>query len=136
MISADVAHGIHPNYAGKYDSAHGVVLNHGPAVKINASQRYASDSESASFFKWLCNKAEVPVQEFVMRSDMVCGSTIGPLTASKLGVKTVDVGVPVLAMHSIRETGGSRDTYLLYLALSEFTRTRYIRIKHNGRLTR
>ncbi|MEE4355493.1 MAG: M18 family aminopeptidase [Desulfococcaceae bacterium] len=120
MISADDAHGIHPNYAGKYDSQHGPILNRGPVIKFNAGRRYATDSESAALFRHLCMKAGVPVQEFVMRADMVCGSTIGPIAATQIGIKTVDVGIPVFAMHSIRETAGARDAYFLFQVLCEF----------------
>ncbi len=120
MISADDAHGLHPNYAAKYDSHHGPVLNRGPVIKFNAAQRYATDSESAALFRHLCMKAGVPVQEFVMRADMTCGSTIGPIVSAQMGVKTVDVGVPIFAMHSIREMAGARDSYFLYLVLCEF----------------
>ena len=118
MISADDAHGLHPNYAAKYDPDHGPLLNRGPVIKINASQRYASDSETAAEFRRLCQKAGVPVQDFVVRSDMACGSTIGPLTATQIGVKTVDIGVPIFAMHSIREMAGAQDSLWLYQVLS------------------
>ena len=120
MISVDNAHGIHPNYADKHDQNHGPILNHGPVVKVNANQRYASNSETSALFKHLCELADVPVQSFVVRSDMGCGSTIGPLTASELGVKTVDVGVPTFAMHSIRELAGRWDAFYLYRALIQF----------------
>ena len=120
MISADNAHGVHPNYADKHDSNHGPLLNSGPVIKVNANQRYASNSETGSFFKHLCELADVPVQSFVVRSDMACGSTIGPITASEIGVKTVDVGVPTFAMHSIRELAGRWDTYYLYRVIKQF----------------
>ncbi len=120
MISADNAHGIHPNYADKHDENHGPILNNGPVIKINANQRYASNSETSALFKHLCELADVPVQSFVVRSDMACGSTIGPITASELGVKTVDVGVPTFAMHSIRELAGRWDAFYLYRALKQF----------------
>lgn len=120
LISADDAHGVHPNHAGKSDPEHQPLLNGGPVIKVNASHRYASNSETAARFRALCQTAEVPVQEFVMRSDLACGSTIGPLTEARIGVATVDVGVPIWAMHSIRETGGSRDTHYLYRALRPF----------------
>ncbi|GBC61709.1 M18 family aminopeptidase [Desulfonema ishimotonii] len=119
MISADDAHGVHPNYAAKSDPGHGPLLNHGPVIKINASQRYASDSETVAAFRHLCRRADVPVQDFVMRSDLACGSTIGPLTATRIGVKTVDVGVPIFAMHSVREMAGSRDGFYLFRALGQ-----------------
>jgi aspartyl aminopeptidase len=122
MISADDAHGIHPNYAGKYDGNHGPVLNRGPVVKINAGQRYATGSETAAVFRRIAGRLGVPLQEFVMRSDLACGSTIGPITATRIGVKTIDVGVPIFAMHSIRETAGVRDGYDLFRVLQEFFR--------------
>jgi aspartyl aminopeptidase len=120
LISADNAHGIHPNYADKHDDNHGPVLNQGPVIKINANQRYASNSETSAIFRNLCNQADVPVQSFVVRSDMGCGSTIGPLTAAKTGVRTIDVGVPTFAMHSIRELAGRWDGYYLFRALREY----------------
>ena len=120
MISADNAHGVHPNYADKHDSNHGPILNNGPVIKVNANQRYASNSETGAMFKHLCELADVPVQSFVVRSDMACGSTIGPITASEIGVKTVDVGVPTFAMHSIRELAGRWDAFYLYRAFKQF----------------
>jgi len=120
MISADNAHGVHPNYADKHDDNHGPIINQGPVIKTNANQRYASNSETAAIFRHLCKKADVPVQSFVVRSDMACGSTIGPITATEIGVKTLDVGVPTFAMHSIRELAGYWDAYYLYRVLKEF----------------
>ena len=120
MISADNAHGIHPNYADKHDANHGPILNNGPVIKVNANQRYASNSQTGALFKHLCDLADVPVQSFVVRSDMACGSTIGPITASGIGVKTVDIGVPTFAMHSIRELAGRWDAYYLYRVLKQF----------------
>lgn len=120
LISADNAHGIHPNYPDKHDSNHGPVINQGPVIKTNANQRYASNSETSAMFRNLCDQADVPVQSFVVRTDMACGSTIGPLTASGIGVKTIDVGVPSFAMHSIRELAGRWDGYYLYRALREY----------------
>ncbi|MDD2223172.1 MAG: M18 family aminopeptidase [Pseudomonas sp.] len=120
LISADNAHGIHPNYADKHDSNHGPLLNKGPVIKVNANQRYATTSETSSFFKLLCQQAEVPVQSFVTRSDLGCGSTIGPITASQLGIQTIDIGVPTFAMHSIRELAGSKDLSYLITALQAF----------------
>ncbi len=120
MISVDNAHGVHPNYTDKYDNNHGPVLNGGPVIKINANQRYATNSQTAAYFRSLCQKANLPVQTFVVRSDMACGSTIGPLTAAAIGVKTLDVGAPTLAMHSIRELAGRHDAYNLYTLLREF----------------
>jgi len=120
FISMDNAHGVHPNYADKSDPSHSIQLNHGPVIKINANQRYATNSFSNASFQMLAKEVGVKTQEFVMRSDMACGSTIGPLIASQLGVRTVDVGAPSLAMHSIRELTGSQDPYLLYQPILHF----------------
>lgn len=114
LISADNAHAEHPNYPQKHDEKHAPKLNAGPVIKINNNQRYATNSITSSFFRHLCNSHQIPVQTFVTRSDMGCGSTIGPLTAGKIGVKTVDIGLPTWGMHSIRETAGTKDlTYLV-----------------------
>ncbi|WP_043309454.1 M18 family aminopeptidase [Pseudomonas sp. ML96] len=120
LVSADNAHGVHPNYADKHDGNHGPKLNAGPVIKVNSNQRYATNSETAGFFRYLCLTEEVPVQSFVVRSDMGCGSTIGPITASQLGVRTVDIGLPTFAMHSIRELAGSHDLAHLVRVLSAF----------------
>jgi aspartyl aminopeptidase len=120
LVSADNAHGVHPNYEGKHDANHGPKLNAGPVIKVNSNQRYATNSETAGFFRYLCLTEEVPVQSFVVRSDMGCGSTIGPITASQLGVRTVDIGLPTFAMHSIRELAGSHDLAHLVRVLSAF----------------
>ncbi len=109
LISVDNAHGAHPNFMEKYDQEHLPLLNKGPVIKWNANQRYATDTVTGGFFRALCRRAGTDAQDFVMRNDMACGSTIGPLTAAATGIKTVDVGVPSLAMHSIRETVGGRD---------------------------
>jgi len=120
LISCDNAHALHPNFADKHDAAHGPVLNGGPVIKVNASQRYATNSATAALFRDLCASAKVPVQTFVTRADMGCGSTIGPITATELGVPTLDVGVPQWAMHSIRETAGAHDVASLTRVLSAF----------------
>lgn len=120
MISADNAHGVHPNYADKHDEQHGPLINKGPVIKINANQRYATNSETSSFFRQLCAKHDVAPQVFVTRSDMGCGSTIGPITASEVGVKTIDIGLPTFAMHSIRELGGTQDAVNLARVLTSF----------------
>ena len=120
LLSIDNAHGVHPNYADKHDGNHGPILNEGPVIKINANQRYASNSRSIALFKSLCKAEEVPVQSFVVRSDMGCGSTIGPITASNIGVETIDIGVPTFAMHSIRELAGSDDAHHLYRVVKRF----------------
>lgn len=120
LVSADNAHGIHPNYADKHDSNHGPLLNQGPVIKVNSNQRYATNSETAAFFRHLCQQQHVPVQSFVTRSDMGCGSTIGPITASKLGINTIDIGAATFAMHSIRELAGTEDITHLTKALTAF----------------
>lgn len=120
LVSADNAHGIHPNYADKHDSNHGPLLNQGPVIKVNSNQRYATNSETAAFFRHLCQQHNVPVQSFVTRSDMGCGSTIGPITASKLGINTIDIGAATFAMHSIRELAGTQDVAYLTKALTTF----------------
>lgn len=120
MISCDNAHALHPNFTDKHDAAHGPALNGGPVIKVNANQRYATNSATAAMFRDLCREAEVPVQTFVTRADMGCGSTIGPITATELGVPTLDVGAPQWAMHSIRETAGARDVEYLTRVLTAF----------------
>jgi len=120
MISADNAHGVHPNFMDRHDENHGPLLNRGPVVKVNANQRYATTSETGGFFMWLCEQNQVPVQVFVARTDMGCGSTIGPIVASEVGVKTIDVGVPTFAMHSIRELAGIADAHYLYQLATAF----------------
>lgn len=120
LVSMDNAHATHPNFRDKSDPNHEILLNSGPVIKVNANQRYATNSKSASVFKILADQAGVPVQEFVMRSDLPCGSTIGPMTAARLGVDTIDVGAPTLAMHSIRELTGTNDPYLLFMVIGQF----------------
>lgn len=120
MISSDNAHGIHPNFMDKHDENHGPLLNRGPVIKVNANQRYATTSETSALFRILCEQAEVPVQAFVARTDMGCGSTIGPVVASEVGVKTIDVGCPTFAMHSIRELSGTKDAWWLHKASTLF----------------
>jgi aspartyl aminopeptidase len=122
LISTDNAHGVHPNYADKHDANHSPILNKGPVIKVNANQRYATNSETAAYFAALCDRLEVPRQTFVTRTDMGCGSTIGPVTAKALGIKTLDVGVPTFAMHSIRELAGTEDPHYLYRVLCGFFR--------------
>ncbi|MDE0214314.1 MAG: M18 family aminopeptidase, partial [Deltaproteobacteria bacterium] len=120
LISADNAHGVHPNFADRHDDNHGPLLNRGPVIKMNANQRYATNSETAAVFRRLAADEGVAVQTFVVRSDMACGSTIGPLTAAETGVRTVDVGVPQWAMHSVRELAGAADAFNLSRVLRRF----------------
>jgi aspartyl aminopeptidase len=120
FISADMAHAVHPNYSDRHDSQHMPMINGGPVIKSNANQRYATDGVSSAWFETLCGKAKVPVQKFVVRSDLGCGSTIGPITAANLGIRTVDIGNPMLSMHSIREMAGAKDHELLIRVFKEF----------------
>lgn len=120
MISVDNAHGIHPNYVDKHDENHGPLLNKGPVIKVNNNQRYATNSETSSFFRQLCQQQGIKPQVFVTRSDLGCGSTIGPITASEVGVKTIDIGLPTFAMHSIRELAGAKDALTLSRVLMAF----------------
>lgn len=120
FVSVDNAHAVHPNFAAKHDPDHLPLLNRGPVIKQNANQRYATNGLTAGLFRLFCKKAGVPCQQFVMRNDLACGSTIGPLTAAEIGVPTVDIGVPQLAMHSIRETAGHLDCWYLLQALTTF----------------
>ena len=122
MISADMAHAFHPGHAGAYDDQHRVHVNGGPVIKTNASQRYTTDGLSAGVFQLACERAGVPWQAYVQRTDMACGSTIGPLAASRLGLRSVDVGNPMWAMHSARESAGAADHDAMCRALMEFFR--------------
>lgn len=120
MISADNAHGVHPNYLDRHDENHGPILNQGPVIKVNHNQRYATNSRSAALYRHISDELGLPHQTFVVRSDMGCGSTIGPLTAGNLGVTTLDIGVPQFGMHSIRELIGAEDGFTLFRVLAEF----------------
>ena len=120
LLSLDNAHAVHPNFPEKYDPQHLPLLNHGPVIKYNSNQRYATTSRSAALYKVLAREIDVPIQEFVMNNDLACGSTIGPIAAKILGIQTVDIGVPSLAMHSIRETIGTKDAYMLYQTIAHF----------------
>lgn len=120
FLSIDNAHGLHPNFPEKHDANHGPLLNRGPVIKVNANQRYATNSRTTALFRALCEDSGVPCQSFVVRSDMGCGSTIGPITAAGLGVETIDIGVPTYGMHSIRELAGSDDGWYTARALRLF----------------
>lgn len=119
-VSADMAHATHPNYPERHDPSHHVVINGGPVIKVNANQRYATDATTSAALVEACERAGVPHQTFVSRNDQPCGSTIGPVTASRLGIATVDVGVAQLSMHSARELCGAEDPLRLAAALGVF----------------
>lgn len=120
QISADMAHAVHPAYGDKHDGNHLPRLNGGPVVKTNSNQRYATDGETGALFRRLCRGCEVPVQEFVNRADLACGTTIGPISAARLGVRTVDVGNPMWSMHSVREMAGARDPEMMTRVMTAF----------------
>ena len=109
MVSADMAHAVHPNYADRHEPGHRPVIGAGPVIKRNANQSYASDAQTSGLFTSLCGRLGIEPQHFVVRSDLACGSTIGPITAARVGIRTVDVGNPMLSMHSCREMAGSAD---------------------------
>ena len=119
-LSTDMAHAVHPNYPERHEARHRPAINAGPVIKVNAQQRYATCARTAALFEHLCRRHGVPVQHFVTRTDLPCGSTIGPITATLLGIATVDVGNPMLSMHSAREMGGTADPALMIKAMSAF----------------
>jgi aspartyl aminopeptidase len=118
LVSADMAHAYHPNHPSAYEPCHHVLVNHGPVIKTNANHRYASNAESSARFMQLCEAAGVPYQQYAHRSDLGCGSTIGPIVAANLGVPSVDVGSPMWAMHSLRESAGVLDHAYMIAVLS------------------
>ena len=109
LVSLDMAHGVHPNYADLHEKNHKPMLNAGPVIKEHAEQRYATDGESTAWFRLACEEADVPCQDFVVRTDLACGSTIGPISSAQLGMRAIDVGAAMLSMHSIREQCGTKD---------------------------
>lgn len=118
FISADMAHGWHPNFPSAYEPCHKALVNGGPVIKSNANQRYSTDAQSAARFMRYCEEAGVPCQQYAHRTDLGCGSTIGPIVAAQLGVASVDVGAPMWAMHSIRESAGVQDHLWMTQALN------------------
>jgi aspartyl aminopeptidase len=121
-VSADMAHATHPNYVDRHEPDHFLAMNRGPVIKLNANLRYATESSTEAVFQLACEEADVPYQKWVNRTDLACGSTIGPLTAARLGMATVDVGCAQLAMHSARETCGSADPGHMTRAMAAFLR--------------
>jgi aspartyl aminopeptidase len=119
-VSADTGHGVHPNYADRHDPTHRPMPGGGPILKVNVDQRYATDGVGRGVFAEACDRAGVPLQDFVSSNAMPCGTTIGPITAARYGITTVDVGVPILSMHSARELCGANDPFLLAGALRAF----------------
>ncbi|RKG81147.1 M18 family aminopeptidase [Corallococcus terminator] len=120
MVSADMAHAVHPNYPSMHEPKHQPQLGGGPVIKTNVNQSYATDGESWAHFAALCKEAGVTPQHFVTRTDLGCGSTIGPITAGQLGIRTVDVGNPMLSMHSIREMAAASDVARMVAVLTRF----------------
>lgn len=119
-LSSDTGHAVHPNYGERHDPTHRPRVNGGPILKVNVNQRYATDGGGRALFAAACEKAGVPWQSFVSNNDMPCGTTIGPITAARHGIRTVDIGVAILSMHSARELCGAEDPYLLANALVAF----------------
>jgi aspartyl aminopeptidase len=119
FVSADMAHAYHPNHPGSYEPCHHVQVNHGPVIKTNANQRYSTNAETAARFIKLCEGAQVPYQQYAHRTDLGCGSTIGPIIASGLGMSSVDVGSAMWAMHSLRESAGVLDQSYMIAVLQE-----------------
>ena len=122
-LSADNAHAVHPNYRERHESRHAPLPNHGVALKLNGNQRYATSARGASFLRTIAERNDVPIQTFVSRNNMPCGSTIGPITATKLGIEAIDVGVPQLSMHSARELCGAEDPQNLVNLMRAFYRS-------------
>ncbi|MEV6395016.1 M18 family aminopeptidase [Streptomyces sp. NPDC051907] len=119
-LSSDTGHAVHPNYGERHDPTHHPRANGGPILKVNVNQRYATDGSGRAVFAAACEKAGVPWQTFVSNNAMPCGTTIGPITAARHGIQTVDIGVAILSMHSARELCGAEDPYLLANALTAF----------------
>lgn len=120
FLSADMAHAVHPNYSEKHEPRHRPMINAGPVIKVNVQGSYATNSVSSSQIELICKRNNIPVQKFVNRTDLGCGSTIGPWIASSLGIQTIDIGAPMLSMHSIREMCGSLDVATTTKLFSKF----------------
>jgi len=120
FVSADMAHAVHPNYVDRYEPGHKPVIGGGPVIKINAGQSYANEAETTALIVSICRRYDIPHQHFVWRSDVGGGSTIGPITSARIGVRTIDVGNPMLAMHSCREMAGTADVEPMVRLLTHY----------------
>lgn len=117
FVSADMAHAYHPNFPAAYEPGHKIMVNQGPVIKTHANQRYTTSAETAARFMLFCEKGDVPYQQYAHRGDLGCGGTIGPIVAAQLGIAGVDVGSPMWAMHSARESAGAHDQAYMIAAL-------------------
>ncbi|MEY3808578.1 MAG: hypothetical protein RI893_1554 [Pseudomonadota bacterium] len=123
LISADMAHAYQPNFPNAFDAEHKIMVNQGPVIKVNANHNYSSESVSVALFANWCEQAKVPYQTYSHRCDLACGSTIGPMTSAKLGIRSIDVGSPMWAMHSIRESAGVQDHQYMISVMKQFFAT-------------
>ena len=119
-LSADNAHAIHPNYAERHEPRHAPLINHGPAIKVNGNQRYATSARGLAHIRSIAESSGVPLQTFASRNNVPCGSTIGPITATQLGIEAIDIGIPQLSMHSAREMCGASDPLHMVSIMSAF----------------
>jgi aspartyl aminopeptidase len=120
LVSSDMAHGVHPNYSDRHEPGHRPLLGQGPVIKSNSNQGYGTDGETWAMFEQLARASDVKLQRFVVRSDLGCGSTIGPISAARLGIRTLDVGNPMLSMHSCREMAATADVEPMLQVLTAF----------------
>ncbi len=120
FVSADMAHAVHPNYPGRHEEHHKPIVNGGPVIKVNSQMRYATSGVASAWFHALAKSVDVPVQYYAHRTDLPCGTTLGPIVSTLLGVRTVDVGNPMLSMHSVRELGGTKDPAMMTRVLKAF----------------
>ena len=119
-LSADNAHAIHPNYPERHEPRHAPLINQGPAVKVNGNQRYATSARGLAHIRIVAQSNNIPLQTFASRNNVPCGSTIGPITATQLGIEAIDIGIPQLSMHSAREMCGADDPLLMMSLMSAF----------------
>jgi aspartyl aminopeptidase len=119
-LSADNAHAIHPNYPERHEPRHAPLINQGPAVKVNGNQRYATSARGLAHIRTVAQSSNIPLQTFASRNNVPCGSTIGPITATQLGIEAIDIGIPQLSMHSAREMCGADDPLHMMSLMSAF----------------